>query len=337
MVSTYDASWLVPGKLMVAADPITTVHDPNPDTFQLLWSTEDMNDDAPDDIDRLAAPDDIHRIALLNRSVVRPFRRPFRHDDKSRQMKYLNTLGGDCYCPDDNDDANTDSTETPQCLMQRLMPPTPQTSIGSDATKDAIRKVVDLDDGASSVETVCKEYHYPVTTNGEQQQVKSFSDFLQESEIQLMIRCNFQHEQGMPTQTYSADKLKKYGVDHRDIQFVDKDGGLPARRHVAAMIRAGAPVIEADAGAVLVHCKGGFGRSVVLACCLMIHTYDVSGRALLGWMRIARPGAITTPQQEEFLMSLKGQADVDRFAGIYQEANDEDAARTACRVGCTVQ
>jgi hypothetical protein len=249
--------------------------------------------------------------------------------------------GADCNSPEENDDTSTNSTLDFFAVATKIEPQITESTV---ATKIDIENVFDIigigDDVAqSSVETVCKEYQLPVIMTEKKTQGKSFSDFLQESEVALMVRCNFPYEPGMPRKElgYSADRLRDYGVNHMDIQFVDKDGGLPARRHVAAMIRAGAPVIEADAGAVLVHCKGGFGRSVVLACCLMIHTYDVSGRALLGWMRIARPGAITTPQQEEFLMSLKGQADVDRFAGIYQEANDEDAARTACRVGCTVQ
>eukprot|EP00972_Heterocapsa_arctica_P115713 16449330-Heterocapsa_arctica.AAC.1 len=41
--------------------------------------------------------------------------------------------------------------------------------------------------------------------------------------------------------------------------------------------------------AVLVHCKGGFGRSVVFACCLLIWEHDIPGRQLLGWVRVVRP------------------------------------------------
>jgi predicted protein tyrosine phosphatase len=247
-------------------------------------------------------------------------------------MKYLNALGGDSDCPEvgggEDDDAKTDSTECPQCLMT----PTPQSTASTGITKT----VVDLD-GASSTETVCKEYDFHISSNEEEQHEKSFSDFLEESEVKLMVRCNYSHEHGMPNMTYSAADLKQYGVDHKDIQFVDRDGGLPGRYHVEAMLKAGAPMLEGDAGSILVHCKGGFGRSVVLACCLAIHTYDISGRALLGWVRIARPGAITNVLQEEFLISLQGRADVARFAGTRQPAVNEDTAQAGCHVGCTVQ
>lgn len=69
-------------------------------------------------------------------------------------------------------------------------------------------------------------------------------------------------------------------------------------------------------GAILVHCKGGFGRSVVLAACLAIERVDISGAAALGLFRIMRPGAITTRRQEIFLTSFKGSADVRRFAKL---------------------
>jgi predicted protein tyrosine phosphatase len=325
MVAIYDASWIVPGKLMVAADPVTTFMDPNPDTFQKLFSTDEVSSPLP------PPPNCSHEVPLPSKSVAR---KPAEHASY-RKMEYLNALGGDSDYPEDgggvNDDAKTDSTEW---LVTTLTPQiTESTAVPTE--------VVDIDDGVSDVlsstETVCKEYQVHVTGKETEQCEKSFSDFLQESEVTLMIRCNYSHEQGMPKMNYCADKLKHYGVDHQDIQFVDRDGGLPSRSHVAAMLEAGAPVLQGDRGAVLVHCKGGFGRSVVLACCLAIHSYDIPGRALLGWVRIARPGAITTVLQEEFLISLQGRADVTRFAGALQPVDNEDAARPGCRVGCTVQ
>jgi hypothetical protein len=314
MAATYDASWIVPGKLMVAADPITTFHDPNPDTFGKLWSREDSCPLSP-------TPNDTHEVPLLN---ARAARKP--------AECVIDALGGDSDCPEvaggEDEDAKTDSTEYPQYLMTT----TRQSTASTGFTKD----VVDID-GASSTETVCKEYDFHISSNEEEQHEKSFSDFLEESEVKLMVRCNYSHEHGMPNMTYCADNLKQYGVDHKDIQFVDRDGGLPGRYHVEAMLKAGAPMLEGDEGSVLVHCKGGFGRSVVLACCLAIHTYDISGRALLGWVRIARPGAITNVLQEEFLISLQGRADVARFAGTRQPAVNEDIAQAGCHVGCTVQ
>jgi len=325
MVATFDASWLIPGKLLVCADPITTVHDPNPETFRFLCSSE-----APK-----VNQEPLGHVSSF--SPILPTLAP------AGNLGHVKTANEDCDALDDKEDAMSNSTATPQCLQgSYISTPIVTESTCQDDSKPSVMslsaiQVVSIDDGASSVETVCKQYeHLGVTNNTElPAQMNSFSDFLQDCNVKLMVRCNFGHEQGMPAFGYSADKFKQYGINHKDIQFLDKGGGLPERCHVAEMLKEGTSFFEADAGAVLVHCKGGFGRSVVLACCLAIHAYDIPGRALLGWVRIARPGAITTVQQEEFLISLKGSADVARFAGLGRCSYK--AALPSCREGCAVQ
>jgi len=52
----------------------------------------------------------------------------------------------------------------------------------------------------------------------------------------------------------------------------------------------------------------------------------------MGWARIVRSGAVTTPQQEHFLVSLKGRADVRRYARLPVHPDDEKVA--PC---CTLQ
>jgi protein-tyrosine phosphatase len=367
MVAAYDASWIVPGKLMVAADPTTTLHDPNPETFLKLWSTDEFSS---------LVPTDTHNVPLLNTSDAgrpeecRLSRELSRVTELSRECTrvsdhekaYLNALRGDIDCLElcglEDDDANTisratskehpqansrtPSKEHPQANSRASSKEHPQTNSRASSKElpqsflKSTRQIT-----TDTTETVCKEYisseETVCTNNDKEQHVKAFSDFLEESEIKLMVRCNYSNEQGMPKTTYSADNLKQFGVDHKDIQIIDKYGALPARHHIAALLEAGTPVLEGDAGAVLVHCKGGFGRSAVLACCLAIYTYDIPGRALLGWVRIARPGAIATVLQEKFLVSLQGRKDVASFAGIRQQAINQDASQVRCGVGCMVQ
>jgi hypothetical protein len=314
-LATFDASWLIPGKLLVSADPSTTVEDPNPDTFQFLWSSELNEEPSPT------------KSSLRSGSLVPSY----------RKLKYSTAVGGDCDGLDGSEGTITGSTETSCCLQATRSDPSQESLVD--------RNIVCIDDGASSVGTVCKEYQQPAAIDERESQTrkKSFREFLQDCDVKLMVRCNYSHEAGMPeTGSYSADKLKQHGINHKEIQFLDKEGSLPTHCHVAEILKEGTLQIEADVGAVLVHCKGGFGRSVVLACCLAIHSYDISGRALLGWVRIARPGAIITVQQEEFLMSLNGRADVAHFAEVpqcskgYKQAAD-DVARPRCRPGCAVQ
>mmetsp|Transcript_44853 Transcript_44853/g.103635 ORF Transcript_44853/g.103635 Transcript_44853/m.103635 type:complete len:95 (-) Transcript_44853:32-316(-) len=85
---------------------------------------------------------------------------------------------------------------------------------------------------------------------------------------------------------------------------------------------------------IFVHSRSRFGRSVVLACCLAIHRLDVPGSVLLGWVRIARPGAISTRSQELFLHKLSGSEDVARYAGLSTVTTVPCTGVTPCMIGC---
>jgi hypothetical protein len=210
----------------------------------------------------------------------------------------------------------------------------------------------------TSAHTVCKDYtsewmpqrSFDGTQTGGSS--IAYSSFTKECGVALVIRSNFDSEPGMPRRSYDAARWKEFAIDHKNIQFEDHAGGLPAPADVCDLLEAADKMGKVSPGAVLIHCKGGFGRSVVLCCCLAIYNYDVPGSALLGWSRIARPGAITTPQQEEFLLSMKGRAEILKFAkkarrpslGSNLSFEDKldmkkatDGAKVGCSTGCAVQ
>jgi len=57
--------------------------------------------------------------------------------------------------------------------------------------------------------------------------------------------------------------------------------------------------------AVVVQCKSGLGRSLSLLCMLAIALLpDIRAFHTFGWARLARPGAIQTAAQEQFVRSL---------------------------------
>jgi len=265
MVATYDASWIIPGELLVSADPVTTVHDPNPETFTHIFPAEDAGEE--------------------------------------------------------DDDCGSEGTPDPPSISPIKSP--------SNSVSD-------------SVATVCKTYPDYLTKSKAKHDVqnKSFIAFLQDCDVALMVRANMMIEPGMPAQSYEGTALAGHGIKHEDIPFGDRHGALPGRSDVARLLKVSRAVAE-DHRAMLVHCKGGFGRSAVLACCAAIDRYDVPGRALLGWVRIARPGSINTPEQEQFLCSMKGAADVSRFAGLQapmssQSCNNGASEMVGCRPGCSV-
>lgn len=45
------------------------------------------------------------------------------------------------------------------------------------------------------------------------------------------------------------------------------------------------------------HCKAGLGRTGTLISCYAMKNYKITARAMIGWIRICRPGSILGPQQ----------------------------------------
>jgi hypothetical protein len=285
MVAIYDAAWIVPGKILVAADPVTTAADPNPETFSEIWHSTN----------ELASP--------------RRSRKQSQPSPRRLVSGRIKSSQGDLDEPKFEETASTNCSECG--------------SLGS-------------------VETVCKEFATTESTCLQLNKSVAFAEFAQDCGVKLVIRTNYSNEPGMPLPSYDARKWSEFDIKHENIRYVDKLGGLPDAKSVASLLLAVSCMDDESLGAVLVHCKGGFGRSVVLACCLAIHRYDVPGSALLGWARIARPGAVTTVQQEQFLMSLRGRADVLSLAaksGSQSEIfrGQDYAPKTKCMAGCMVQ
>ena len=54
---------------------------------------------------------------------------------------------------------------------------------------------------------------------------------------------------------------------------------------------------------VLVHCRGGLGRAGTIAARLLIEL-GMEPKKAIATVRAARPGAIETSQQEEFVLSI---------------------------------
>lgn len=50
-------------------------------------------------------------------------------------------------------------------------------------------------------------------------------------------------------------------------------------------------------GAVAVHCRAGLGRTGTLIAAYIMNKYGFEARALIGWLRIARPGSVIGIQQ----------------------------------------
>lgn len=268
----FDAAWIIPDRILVCADPVTTANDPNPNTFKSVFPLGEP---------ALGKPRTWH-----NPAVDSPTRTP-----SSSPPSSVTT-----------DDGDTDLPSSQDLGMSPMSPP-------SGAT-DAI---LALQMSMKMAET--------------SQAPTDFVSLLQDSGIAMVIRTNSMQEEGMVESSYEKTRLQQYGVRHMDITLAD--GGCPSKQDVRKMLVGCTDLMERHGEGILFHCKGGFGRSVLMACCLMIDQYDVSGSALLGWVRIARPGAVNTPRQEKFLQAMGGRAELRRF--VY-------GSHTSCGPGeCSLQ
>jgi len=317
----YDGAWLVPG-VFVMADPMTTIMDPNPQTCSAFHRPSGEGDRPRGGADPTAEE------AYLNE--IQEFERP-----------PTPTL----FCPDRNETFLDDVKGASATAEQSL-----STTSGGVRDRDDLQ-VRESDDESedrlsedNSVHTVCKAYDTgaPGNTGCDlRPDARPFVDFLQEEGIETVLRVNFSEEPGLAEigGSYEAKLLTNSGIRHEDVPVSDAKseckGAVPPRDAIRRFISLATNDGHDDpgGGAVLVHCKGGFGRSVFLACLLVIYKHNVSGRGLLGWARIARPGSITTPEQEAALRALSGRADLCRKYGLPCEAADDTSEAQAC---CTV-
>eukprot|EP00429_Kryptoperidinium_foliaceum_P003755 CAMPEP_0176017872 /NCGR_PEP_ID=MMETSP0120_2-20121206/8585_1 /TAXON_ID=160619 /ORGANISM="Kryptoperidinium foliaceum, Strain CCMP 1326" /LENGTH=462 /DNA_ID=CAMNT_0017350903 /DNA_START=27 /DNA_END=1415 /DNA_ORIENTATION=- len=268
MVAKYDCSWVVPGFILVGADPITTALDPNPATFTMVFPTGE-------------------------------------------------------------------TTSMPNVAPPAGSPSSPSNPQGSDGASSA---PAGSDAGAALTKEYSLALRTPMLTSDNK--ALDFATFLKGAGASAIIRTNYADEPGMPKSGgYDAEKFKALGISHTDVFIVDTHGGLPKKADVAKALEA-CPDGKQLGGAIYVHCKGGFGRSIVLACCLAIERLDIPGTALLGWVRMVRPGCVNTPQQELLLKSFRGANDVRRFAGLPPDKSkraSEGVATDGAKCGCAVQ
>lgn len=142
----------------------------------------------------------------------------------------------------------------------------------------------------------------------------SFVSWFADNRVQRLVRLNLDNENGLE-KSYDPSVFTKAGIQHVNIPYDDVNGGVPPKANLKKMIEACGDATE---GAAAYHCKAGFGRSGVCAAVQAIYQHDVPGELLLAWLRIIRPGTITTPQQAKFLQGFKGRSDLEKFLNTEQ-------------------
>ncbi|CAE8593866.1 unnamed protein product, partial [Polarella glacialis] len=215
--------------------------------------------------------------------------------------------------------ATSDTARERPCISSLFAEEVPPGSLPQVPLKSRARGAGKDDDATDSDHTVAKVYGN-VEGDSRAPRPADWVSFCQRHGVGLIVRANFGDEKGISEHggSYDPALLQPFGLKHLDVPIDDRHGAVPDARKMHDLLeccsahssRGG--VGEHDDEAILLHCKGGFGRSVLLASCLIVAKYDLPGRSILGWVRIARPGAIITYQQERFLCSFGGRADWER-------------------------
>jgi len=269
----YDVAWLIPGLILVGADPMTTVIDPNPATCSKL--TPGWNDPA------------------------------------SKEEDTESDASGDTMIPS----CDTVNKEYRECDLDDPKFGLPNMTPIEYQVKDPMPR-------HSSTPSRSTDCGMP----------GDYLSLFKQLGVGLMVRANFPSEPGMLVRSYDQEAFTVNGILQADIRIKDVDGGLPKPADVERLLEICDAAVgnggDGQSNAVYIHCKGGFGRSVVLAACVAIDRFDVPGAMVLPWCRIARPGAITTRTQELFLKSLKGRSDIRGFARM--EVREAFACQRHC-------
>lgn len=138
----------------------------------------------------------------------------------------------------------------------------------------------------------------------------NFADWFKSSKVHTLVRLNKDRESGLD-KSYEAARFVNCGMEHVQAAYDDTGGGVPSQEIVKKVIQ-GCSTLGMDQ-AVAFHCKAGFGRSGICAAIFAIHKYDLPGESMLAWLRICRPGTITTMSQTRFLQSMQGRASVEKM------------------------
>ncbi|CAE7765345.1 CDKG-2 [Symbiodinium sp. CCMP2456] len=136
----------------------------------------------------------------------------------------------------------------------------------------------------------------------------NFFSWFESNQVTALVRLNKDRESGLD-KSYDPNLFVELGMTHIQAAYDDTQGGVPPKDVLKKVIH-GCDGIEK---AIAFHCKAGFGRSGVCAAVLTIQRFDVPGEILLPWLRMCRPGTITTMQQAKFLQGLRGRDDVSKI------------------------
>lgn len=118
-----------------------------------------------------------------------------------------------------------------------------------------------------------------------------------------------EHEFKMLGVTQLGEQVRARDIEWHHLPI--KDVSPPDSRFESGWLASGPTLLDflRNGGRVLVHCRGGLGRAGTVAARLLVEL-DVPATEAVARVRLARPGAIETPQQLAYVLNLSGDREV---------------------------
>jgi len=122
--------------------------------------------------------------------------------------------------------------------------------------------------------------------------------------VKMVIRLN--------NKEYDTDRFTNHGINHQDFYFID--GSCPKD----ALVQKFVETCEKETGAIAVHCKAGLGRTGTMIACYIMKHYKFPAAALVGWIRLARPGSVLGSQLQFLIDKEKGFHQLSNSSPVFQ-------------------
>jgi len=134
---------------------------------------------------------------------------------------------------------------------------------------------------AASCSPNCKSYF----KTGVCPTLDEYVEYYKANQIMGVVRLN--------DPLYDRQHFIQNGIEHLDVPFMD--GGVPSADIVRTFMKF-VERINAQGGAVVVHCRGGIGRTGTLIGCYLMKEFGFSANEVVAYLRLVRPGSVSSLQ-----------------------------------------
>ncbi|GLC37545.1 hypothetical protein PLESTM_000600700 [Pleodorina starrii] len=112
---------------------------------------------------------------------------------------------------------------------------------------------------------------------------EDYWDYFRRKGVTTVVRLN--------KKVYDRKRFLDGGFKHHEMYF--PDGSCPTEPIIQRFL----DTVEAEPGAIAVHCKAGLGRTGLLICLYIMKHYRFTAEEVIGYIRVSRPGSVIGPQQ----------------------------------------